>query len=74
MKKFPTAVLGFEPLFLLLLKLPHPDLGLGGMTAFGITLVASDFLTLFITLETLIFKVFSVTLASCDECDPFKLK
>jgi len=55
MKKLPIA--GFELLFLLLLKLPHPDLGLGGMTAFGIVLVASDFLTLCITFDTFIFKL-----------------
>jgi hypothetical protein len=75
MKKFPTAVPGFEPLFFLL-KLPHPLLGLGRITAFGIWLVTSDFLTLFMTtLEIFIFKLFScVTFASCDEWDPLRLK
>jgi len=44
MKKFPTvAPDGFEPLFLLLLKLPQPDLGLGGITLFwGFWLLVSD--------------------------------
>lgn len=73
MKKLPTVALGFELLFLL--KLPHPDLGLGGITADpGIVLVASDFLILLMTLVTLIFKPFSGTLSSCDECDPFNDK
>ena len=71
MKKLPTVALGFELLFLL--KLPQPDLGLGGITAFGIVLVASDFFILLITFVTLIFNPFPSygNLSSCDECDPF---
>jgi hypothetical protein len=63
MKKLPTA--GFELLFLLLLKLPQPDRGLGGITQFGIEFVASEAFTLFMTLLTFVTFIFKLMLGSC---------
>ena len=64
MKKLPTA--GFELLFLLALKLPHPDLGLGGITEeLGMEFVASDALILFVILLTFVTLIFKLIFASC---------